>query len=147
MNYTTQMNAAKKGIITPEMKIVAAKEKMNIEELKTLIAQGKVVIPANKYHTCINVNGIGSMLKTKINVNLGTSRDWKDLDMELKKANDAVNMGVESIMDVSSYGDTQKLRRKLTKECHAIIGTVPIYDAVVYYHKPVNYCSTMDRYC
>ena len=49
MNYTTQMNAAKKGIITPEMKIVAAKEKMNIEELKTLIAQGKVVIPANKY--------------------------------------------------------------------------------------------------
>ena len=54
MNYTTQMNAAKKGIITPEMKIVAAKEKMNIEELKTLIAQGKVVIPANKYHTCIN---------------------------------------------------------------------------------------------
>ena len=52
MNYTTQMNAAKKGIITPEMKIVAAKEKMNIEELKTLIAQGKVVIPANKYHTC-----------------------------------------------------------------------------------------------
>lgn len=59
---------SKKGIITPEMKIVAAKEKMNIEELKTLIAQGKVVIPANKYHTCINVNGIGSMLKTKINV-------------------------------------------------------------------------------
>lgn len=102
MNYTTQMNAAKKGIITPEMKIVAAKEKMNIEELKTLIAQGKVVIPANKYHTCINVNGIGSMLKTKINVNLGTSRDWKDLDMELKKANDAVNMGVESIMDIPS---------------------------------------------
>ena len=138
MNYTTQMNAAKKGIITPEMKIVAAKEKMNIEELKTLIAQGKVVIPANKYHTCINVNGIGSMLKTKINVNLGTSRDWKDLDMELKKANDAVNMGVESIMDLSSYGDTQKFRRKLTKECPAIIGTVPIYDAVVYYHKPLK---------
>ena len=137
MNYTTQMNAAKKGIITPEMKIVAAKEKMNIEELKTLIAQGKVVIPANKYHTCINVNGIGSMLKTKINVNLGTSRDWKDLDMELKKANDAVNMGVESIMDLSSYGDTQKFRRKLTKECPAIIGTVPIYDAVVY-HKPLK---------
>ena len=115
MNYTTQMNAAKKGIITPEMKIVAAKEKMNIEELKTLIAQGKVVIPANKYHTCINVNGIGSMLKTKINVNLGTSSDWKDLDMELKKANDAVNMGVESIMDLSSYGDTQKLPSQINQ--------------------------------
>lgn len=128
----------KKGIITPEMKIVATKEQMDIEELKKLVAQGKVVIPANKLHTCINVNGIGSMLKTKINVNLGTSRDCKDLDMELKKVNDAIDMGVESIMDLSSYGDTQKFRRKLIQECPAIIGTVPIYDAVVYYHKPLK---------
>lgn len=85
MIYTTQMNAAKQGIITPEMKIVAAKEQMKVEELRNLVAQGKIVIPANKLHKCLDVNGIGSMLKTKINVNLGTSRDWKDLDMELKK--------------------------------------------------------------
>lgn len=138
MNYTTQINAARQGIITPEMKIVAHKEQMDIEKLRELVAQGKISIPANKLHSCIDVNGIGSMLKTKINVNLGTSRDWKDLDMELKKVNDAVNMGVESIMDLSSYGDTQKFRRKLTHECPAIIGTVPIYDAVVYYHKPLK---------
>lgn len=107
MNYTTQMNAAKQGIITPEMKIVANKEQIDIKKLRELVALGKIVIPANKIHTCIDVNGIGSMLKTKINVNLGTSRDCKDLDMELKKVSDAINMGVESIMDLSSYGDTQ----------------------------------------
>lgn len=138
MNYTTQMNAAKQGIITPEMKIVASKEQIDIKKLRELVALGKIVIPANKIHTCIDVNGIGSMLKTKINVNLGTSRDCKDLDMELKKVSDAINMGVESIMDLSSYGNTKKFRRKLTHECPAIIGTVPIYDAVVYYHKPLK---------
>ncbi len=78
------------------------------------------------------------MLKTKINVNLGTSRDCKDLDMELEKVQDAVDMGAESIMDLSSFGDTRKFRRKLTAECPAMIGTVPIYDAVVYYHKPLR---------
>ncbi len=109
-----------------------------MQELCKLVAQGKIAIPANKLHTCLEPNGIGSMLKTKINVNLGTSRDWKDLDMELEKVNDAVKMGAESIMDLSSYGDTQKFRRKLTSECPAIIGTVPIYDAVVYYHKPLK---------
>ena len=138
MTYTTQMNAARQGIITKEMEAVAAKEQMDVQKLRQLVSEGKVAIPANKLHTCLEANGIGSMLKTKINVNLGTSRDWKDLDMELEKVNDAVKMGAESIMDLSSFGDTQKFRRKLTSECPAIIGTVPIYDAVVYYHKPLK---------
>lgn len=138
MDYTTQMDAARKGIITKEMELVAEKEQFDREELRELVAQGRVAIPANKNHRCLEPNGIGSMLKTKINVNLGTSRDCKDLDMELKKVNDAVAMGAESIMDLSSWGDTQTFRRKLTAECPAIIGTVPIYDAVVYYHKPLK---------
>ncbi|HJD36604.1 MULTISPECIES: phosphomethylpyrimidine synthase ThiC [unclassified Blautia] len=138
MSYTTQMDAARQGIITPQMEAVAEKEQINVRELQALMAQGKAVIPANKLHTCLEPNAIGSMLKTKINVNLGTSRDWKDLDMELEKVNDAVKMGAESIMDLSSFGDTQKFRRKLTAQCPAIIGTVPIYDAVVYYHKPLK---------
>ena len=138
MDYTTQMDAARKGIVTKEMERVAQKEQMDVEKLRGLVAEGKVAIPANKLHTCLDVNGIGSMLKTKINVNLGTSRDWKDMDMEMEKVNDAVKMGAESIMDLSSFGDTQKFRRKLTAECPAIIGTVPIYDAVVYYHKPLR---------
>lgn len=136
--YTTQMDAARKGIVTKEMEAVAKKEQMDINELMKLMAEGKVIIPCNKLHTSIEPNGIGSMLKTKINVNLGTSRDWKDIDMELQKVNDAVAMGAESIMDLSSYGDTQKFRRELTAKCPAMIGTVPIYDAVVYYHKPLK---------
>ena len=104
---------------------------MDVQKLCQLVAEGKVAIPANKLHTCLEANGIGSMLKTKINVNLGTSRDWKDLDMELEKVNDAVKMGAESIMDLSSFGDTQKFRRKLTRT-PAIIGTkyqsmMPLY--------------------
>ena len=138
MNYTTQMDAARKGILTKELLAVAKKEQMEPEKLVKLVAAGQVVIPANKCHTCLDPNGIGSALRTKINVNLGTSRDLNDLDMELQKVNDAVAMGAESIMDLSSFGDTQKFHRKLTAECPAIIGTVPIYDAVVYYHKPLR---------
>ena len=138
MNYTTQMDAARKGILTKELLAVAKKEQMEPEKLVKLVAAGQVVIPANKCHTCLDPNGIGSALRTKINVNLGTSRDLNDLDMELQKVNDAVAMGAESIMDLSSFGDTQKFRRKLTAEYPAIIGTVPIYDAVVYYHKPLR---------
>ena len=138
MSYTTQMDAARQGILTRELKIVAEKEGWAPEELMKLVAEGKVAIPANRLHTCLDPNGIGSMLKTKINVNLGTSRDCRDLDMELAKVNRAVEMGAESIMDLSSWGDTRTFRRKLTAECPAIIGTVPIYDAVVYYHKPLK---------
>ena len=138
MEYTTQMDAARKGIITKEMSVVAAKEHMDEEELRKLIALGQVIIPANKNHKCLEPNGIGSKLRTKINVNLGTSRDWTDLDMEMEKVNSAVKLGAEAIMDLSSFGDTQVFRRKLTSECPAVIGTVPIYDAVVYYHKPLK---------
>lgn len=138
MNYTTQMDAARKGIRTKELMAVAQKEQWEPEKLLPLVAEGKVAIPANKHHTCLNPNGIGSMLKTKINVNLGTSRDLNDLNLELKKVQDAVSMGAESIMDLSSFGDTRKFRRKLTEECPAIIGTVPIYDAVVHYHKALG---------
>mgnify|MGYP000066697150 CR=1 FL=1 len=142
VSYTTQMDAARQGIVTPEMEIVAAKENMGVEKLRELIAKGQVIIPANRIYQALSPNGIGSALKTKINVNLGTSRDCVDLDMEMEKVNEAVAMGAEAIMDLSSFGDTQKFRRKLTAECPATIGTVPIYDAVVYYHKPLKDITT-----
>lgn len=138
MSYTTQMDAARQGILTKEMKEVAEKEQMDPKELMELVAKGQVAIPANRLHSCIRPNGIGSMLRTKINVNLGTSRDCMDPEMELAKVKRAVDMGAESIMDLSSWGDTGTFRRKLTAECPAIIGTVPIYDAVVHYHKPLK---------
>ena len=142
MAYTTQMDAARQGIITKEMEAVAAYEQMNVEELRDYVAKGQICIPCNKNHKSITPYGIGSMLRTKINVNLGISRDWKDMDMEMEKVKQAVDMGAESIMDLSSYGDTQAFRRRLTSECPAIIGTVPIYDAVVYYHKALKEITT-----
>lgn len=137
MNYTTQMDAARKGIVTDEMKIVAEKEQISARQLMQWMAEGKAIIPCNKKHTAISPSGLGSMLKTKINVNLGTSRDMTDMDMEFEKVQSAVDMGAEAIMDLSSFGDTRKFRRHLTEKCPAMIGTVPIYDAVVYYHKPL----------
>lgn len=142
MSYTTQMNAARQGIITDEMRTVAEKEGIAPEKLMEYVAAGTAIIPCNKNHKAISPAGVGSMLKTKINVNLGTSRDCKDLNMELEKVQSAVDMGAEAIMDLSSCGDTQKFRRLLTEKCPAMIGTVPIYDVVVYYHKPLIQITT-----
>ena len=144
MEYTTQMDAARKGIFTPEMAKVAEKEHLEPKKLMALMAEGKVIIPCNKVHTCIEPNGLGSMLKTKINVNLGTSRDLTDLNMELEKVNHAVEIGAEAIMDLSSFGDTQKFRRKLTHECPAMIGTVPMYDAIGYLEKDLLEITAQD---
>lgn len=138
MGYTTQMDAARRGIVTRQMEEIAAYEGMGAEHLRELVAAGQVCIPANKNHACLKPYGIGSALKTKINVNLGTSRDCLDLDTELSKVMRAVEMGAEAIMDLSSYGDTRTFRRRLTAECPAILGTVPIYDALVYYNKPLR---------
>ena len=138
MEYKTQMEAARKGILTAQMKEVALKEAYEPEELRKLVAWGKVAIPCNIRHKCLSPNGIGSMLKTKINVNLGISRDCRDLDAEYEKVEAAVAMGAESIMDLSNFGRTRDFRTKLIRECPAIIGTVPVYDAVVYYHKALK---------
>jgi phosphomethylpyrimidine synthase len=102
-NYTTQMDAARKGIITPEMQAVAEKEYRTAEEIRDLVARGQVAICANRLHTCIDPNGVGSMLRTKINVNLGVSRDCKDYDIEMQKVQAAVDMGAEAIMDLSGW--------------------------------------------
>ena len=131
------MEAARRGIITSEMNAVAEKEHIEAEKLMGLLAEGRAIIPCNRLHTAISPNGLGSMLRTKINVNLGTSRDMTDLEMEFQKVRSAVEMGAEAIMDLSSFGDTRKFRRCLTEKCPAMIGTVPIYDAVVYYNKPL----------
>ncbi len=143
-NYTTQMDAARKGILTPELKTVAEKEYMEPEALRKLVAEGKVVIPANVKHTCLNPEGVGPMLRTKINVNLGVSRDCKDYNIEMQKVMEAVNLGAEAIMDLSSHGDTEPFRCKLTNECPAMIGTVPVYDAVIHYQRDLNTLTARD---
>ena len=85
--YYTQMEAARKNIITPEMEIVAKKEERSAEFIRERVAEGTVVIPANPKHGSLDANGIGSMLKTKINVNLGVSRDCKDYNVAYEDAN------------------------------------------------------------
>ena len=144
MEYTTQMDAARKGIATPQMKIVAEKERMPLEKLMELVAKGQVAICANKAHTCLDPQGVGSMLRTKINVNLGVSRDCKDYDIEMKKVQSAIDLGAEAIMDLSSHGDTQPFRKKLVAECPAMIGTVPVYDSVIHYQRDLATLTAKD---
>ena len=138
MNYTTQMDAAKRGIITREMEIVSKKENMDIEVLREKIAKGHIVIPANKNHKSLDPEGIGSGLRTKINVNLGISRDCPDVTLELDKVKTAIDMKAEAIMDLSSFGKTEEFRQELVKMSTAMIGTVPIYDAVGFYDKELK---------
>ena len=143
-NYTTQMDAARKGIVTPEIEKVAKKEKMDVDKLMELVASGKVAIPANKHHKSLDAEGVGSMLRTKINVNLGVSRDCKDYDVEMQKVMSAVKLGAEAIMDLSSHGNTQPFRQKLTSECPAMIGTVPVYDSVIHYQRDLATLTAQD---
>jgi len=136
--YTTQMDAAKRGIVTREMEIVAQKENMDIKELQQLMAQGKVIIPANKKHTALDPEGIGRGMRTKINVNIGISKDCCNFDIELEKAKKAIELKADAIMDLSSYGKTGEFRRKLISISTAMVGTVPIYDAVGFYDKEIS---------
>jgi phosphomethylpyrimidine synthase len=123
MDYTTQMDAAKKGIITKEMKIVAKNENMSEEQLCKLIAKGTVVIPANKNHMSLKPAGVGEGLKTKINVNLGISQDCPNLEKELDKVRVALEMKTDAIMDLSNYGKTEHLRKQVIEMSTAMIGT------------------------
>ncbi len=126
------------------MEVVAKKEYRTPEEIRQWVSEGKVAIPANKHHTCLNPEGVGSMLRTKINVNLGVSRDCKDYNIEMQKVMSAVNMGAEAIMDLSSHGNTQPFRQKLTHECPVMIGTVPVYDSVIHYQRDLATLTAQD---
>ena len=142
--FYTQLEAAKKGFVTDAMKIVAEKEQVPVERIRELVSLGQVVIPCNKNHTCIDPEGIGKALRTKINVNLGTSRDVTDYDSEIEKVNWAIQLGAESIMDLSTHGDTRIFRRKLTGECKAMIGTVPVYDSVIHHKRDLAELTAQD---
>ena len=134
-NYSTQMEAARKGIITPEMETVAKKENMDVEKLRSLVACGQVAIPANRNHTSLSPEGVGAGLRTKINVNLGVSGDCRDYTMEMEKVDLALKLGAEAIMDLSNYGKTNTFRQQLIAKSPAMIGTVPMYDAIGYLEK------------
>lgn len=135
MNYHTQMEAAKAGIITEAMKIVAQKEQMDAEKLRALVACGQIAIPANVRHTSLSPEGVGTGTRTKMNVNLGVSGDCADYTVEMNKVDMALKFGAEAIMDLSNYGKTHDFRTALIAHSTAMIGTVPMYDAIGYLEK------------
>ena len=101
--YATQMEAAKQGIITPEMKTVAEKEFTDPEIIRERVALGQIAIPANINHKSLCAEGIGKGLRTKINVNLGISGDANNYEAEMDKVRMALRFGAEAIMDLSNY--------------------------------------------
>ena len=133
--YQTQMEAARRGIVTPELRAVARDEGVSEEFLLSRVAAGTVAIPANVRHTARKSAGVGEGLRTKINVNLGVSGDCRDYAAEMRKAELAVRFGAEAIMDLSYYGKTHDFRRALIERSSAMIGTVPMYDAVGYFDR------------
>lgn len=144
MSYRTQMDAAKQGIITKQMEIVAQKEHLEPEVIRQRVAQGTVVIPANINHTSLSPEGIGQGLRTKINVNLGISGDSVDYEREMEKVRLSLKFGAEAIMDLSNYGKTNKFRGELIEMSPAMIGTVPMYDAIGYLEKDLLEISAQD---
>jgi phosphomethylpyrimidine synthase len=138
MSFQTQMQAARAGIVTEAMRRVAEKEGLDLQLLRQRIADGQVIIPANKHHKSLNPSGVGMGLRTKINVNLGVSRDCCDIRAELAKVEKAVELKAEAIMDLSCYGKTRDFRRSLIETCPAMIGTVPIYDAIGFYDRELQ---------
>ena len=136
--YTTQMDAARKGIVTPQMEQVLENESISREDLVARVADGSIAIPANKNHFGIRAAGVGHGLKTKINVNLGVSRDVCSFDSEMNKAKLALEYNADAIMDLSVSGDTEAFRKRLVAEVPVMIGSVPIYDTLTRTGKPTE---------
>ncbi|HDN84143.1 MAG TPA: phosphomethylpyrimidine synthase ThiC [Candidatus Aerophobetes bacterium] len=127
----TQLEHAKKGNITSEMKIVSQQEKVKEGDLIERIARGEVIIPKNLRRSNLSIVGIGKGLRTKINTNIGTSPDLADIKYEIEKLKIAEKVGTDTVMDLSTGGDLDKIRRTIIKETHLPLGTVPIYQAAV----------------
>ena len=143
-NYATQMDAAKRGIVTPEIETVARKENRPVEFIMERVAKGTIAIPANINHKSLSAEAVGDGTHVKINVNLGISGDCKDYEMELRKVRMAIDMGAESIMDLSNYGKTNTFRKQLIDMSPAMIGTVPMYDAIGYLEKDLLEITAQD---
>ena len=129
----TQLQDARSGRLTKQMQAVASAENVDVKLLMAEVAAGRVVIPANRLHIAANLKpaGIGRILTTKINANLGTSSVRSSIDAEIAKMKVALELGADAIMDLSTGGDLDETRRRLLAECPAPFGTVPIYQVIV----------------
>ncbi len=127
----TQLIKAKEKIITPEMERVSEKEGILSLDLRELIAAGRVVVPANIRHKNLDPIGIGEGLSTKVNANIGTSLDFPHKERELEKMRTAIKYGADTIMDLSTGGKIDDIRKGIIEESKVPIGTVPIYQAAI----------------
>jgi phosphomethylpyrimidine synthase len=126
-----QLEQARKGIVTKDMEEVASSEGLDIQFIIEEMVAGHTIIPRNKNHTTIPPLGIGKGLRTKINANIGTSKDHQDIEEELEKLHIAVKSGADTVMDLSTGGPLDEIRSTIIKESTVPIGTVPIYQAVI----------------
>jgi phosphomethylpyrimidine synthase len=127
----TQLRRAREGVLTPEIKNVAEKERVDPFDLGERVAQGRVVIPANKNHRSLEPCGIGEGLLIKVNSNIGTSSDHIDLEEEMAKLEVSIEAGADTVMDLSTGGDVDQIRRRIIAASKIALGTVPIYQAVI----------------
>ena len=135
----TQIDFARAGQITPQMKEVAEREHRDPEYIRERVADGRIAIPANIVHLKKGMRafGVGEGLSTKVNVNLGISGDKADAAEEWKKVKIAEDFGADAIMDLSNSGKTRQFRQQLIDETPLMVGTVPMYDAIGYMEKPL----------
>lgn len=127
----TQLEMAKRGIVSPQMKMVAEQESIDPDIIRQSVEKGTVVIPANINHKNLNPCGIGEGLRTKINANIGTSSDMGDIASELAKLKVCMECGADAVMDLSTGGDIPGIRRTIINSSNLCLGTVPIYQAAV----------------
>ena len=128
----TQLEMARKNKISEEMEICAEYEGVDPEFIRKGVENGNIVVIRNKKHKSISPLAIGKGLKTKVNANIGTSKDRTDIDLELKKVRVSIAAGADTIMDLSTGGDIKAIRKAIIKESSLVIGTVPIYQAAVH---------------
>ncbi len=144
MTFSTQMAAARQGIVTKQMQQVLAGEAIHQDDLLNRVAAGRIAIPANRNHSKLVARGIGAGLTTKINVNLGVSEDSCNIETELDKIRRSLELKADAIMDLSTFGDTRTFRQRAVAISPVMIGTVPIYDAVARYGKDIARISVDD---
>src|SRR5580765_6482394 len=128
----TQLESAREGHVTPEMEFVAKRERLEPELVRREVARGRMVIPANKVHLTKRLEPmcIGVATKCKINANIGNSAVTSKVDDELEKLHTAVHLGADTVMDLSTGGDIDLIRRAIIEASPVPIGTVPIYQGV-----------------
>ena len=125
----TQLELARKGTVSPQIKHVAEKEGLEVDLIIQGLAKGEITIPANVNHINLIPCGIGKGLRTKVNANIGTSSDFCDLNTELRKLQTAIDFGADTVMDLSTGGDISAIRKAIMSASTVPVGTVPIYQA------------------